>query len=192
MDICVFGASSSRLDGIYFTEAEKLGCLMAKEDFGLVFGGGREGLMGAVSKGAYSLGGKITGIAPRFFDEPGILFKDCTLILTDTMRERKALMEELSDAIIVLPGGIGTFEEFFEMLTLKQLGKCDKAIVLLNTAGYFDKMRELIMSAISGGFVSEACMELIHFADTPEDAIEYIKGYKPQTGNIKRLTDYNK
>ena len=155
MNVCVYGASSSRIEPEYFSEAERLGRLLAENGFGLVFGGGREGLMGAVSRGAFSKGGRIIGIAPRFFDEPGILCENCSeLIFTETMNERKALMAQYSDAFIALPGGIGTFEELFETLTLKQLGRTDKAIVLLNTLDYYAPIQSLLFKTAESGFMS--------------------------------------
>ena len=110
---------------------EALGRARVQKGFGLVFGGGAQGLMGAAVRGVIAAGGYSLGIAPRFFDKPGILQKDCSEFLyPETMRERKQLMEERADAFIVLPGGIGTFEEFFEILTLKQLGRINKPIML--------------------------------------------------------------
>lgn len=193
MRVCVYGASSSRLEKIYYDECEKLGSLLAQSGHGIVFGGGREGLMGAIARGSHSLGGEIIGIAPRFFDEPGILYENCTeLIFTETMRERKKLMEERSDACLVLPGGIGTFEEFFEMLTLKQLGQSEKAIVILNINGYYEPMQTMLEHAVENGFVSKNCLELYSFADTPEQAISALENYVPRTGDIHKLSDYSK
>lgn len=194
MEICVYGASSSRLEPIFYEETERLGLLMAQKGHGLVFGGGREGLMGAVARGAHSVGGRICGIAPKFFDEPGILYEHCTeLVYTETMRERKKLMEERSEACIVLPGGIGTFEEFFEMLTLKQLGRSDRAIVMLNTKGYYLPLQRLLEATAQQGFMSQGCLELYSIANSAEDALKLIDDYKPQgSGSIKRLTDYNR
>lgn len=193
MKICIYGASSRTLDEIYYAEAERLGALMAQRGHSLVFGGGAEGLMGAVARGVYSGGGEIIGIAPKFFDEPGILFGHCTeLLFTETMNERKQLMEEKSDAVIVLPGGIGTFEEFFEILTLKQLGRVSHAIVMLNTKGYFTPMQTLLEHTAKQRFMSEKCLEIFSLVDTPEAALETIEGYVPQTGNLKRLEDYTK
>ncbi len=193
MRICIYGASSRTLDEIYYAEAEKLGTLMAQRGHSLVFGGGAEGLMGAVARGVFSGGGKILGIAPKFFDEPGILFEHCTeLLFTETMNERKQLMEENSDAVIVLPGGIGTFEEFFEILTLKQLGRVSHAIVMLNTKGYFAPMQALLEHTATQRFMSEKCLEIFSLVDTPEAALEIIEHYVAQTGNLKRLEDYTK
>lgn len=193
MNICVYGSSSAQLAPEFFEAAEAFGGLIAAAGHSLVFGGGREGLMGAAARGAYSRKGRITGIAPSFFNEPGILFEHCTeMILTETMRERKQLMDERSDAFVVLPGGIGTFEEFFEMLTLKQLGKHDRAMVLLNTRSYYTPMLRFIEAAVEQGFVSRSCLTLFYMADTPADVLSYIENYTPQTGNLKRLSDYNK
>ena len=138
-------------------------------------------------------GGGIVGIAPRFFDEPGILYDKCSrMIFTETMRERKQLMQENSDACIVLPGGIGTLEEFFEILTLKQLGRDDRAIVLLNTLGAHDAMIKMLGELARRRFMSESCLELYSVADTPQQAMEQLASYVPRTGSIRRLEDYNK
>ena len=193
LKICVYGASSSSLEKIYYEESERLGEMLAKNGHGIVFGGGREGLMGAIARGVKRADGEIIGIVPKFFDMPGIVFEDCTdIIYTETMRERKQLMEEKSDACLVLPGGIGTFEEFFEMLTLKQLGQSERALVILNTNGYYEHMQALLEHAAENGFMSKNVLGLYSFANTPEDALAAIENYVPRTGNINRLLDYTK
>lgn len=193
MNICIYGASSATLEPVYYAEAEKLGELLASAGHALVFGGGREGLMGAAARGVHKMGGEIIGIAPRFFDEPGILYEHCTeMLYTDTMRERKQLMEERSQATVVLPGGIGTYEEFFEMLTLKQLGRTDRAIVIVNTNGYYEPMQRLLEHTAQTHFMSHNCLELYKLVDTPQQALDYINSYVPQSGSIRRLSDYNK
>lgn len=170
-----------------------MGELLAENGYGIVFGGGREGLMGSIARGVYNKGGEILGIAPKFFDEPGILYENCSeFLFTETMRERKQLMEEKSDACLVLPGGIGTFEEFFEMLTLKQLGQSERAIVILNTNGYYEHMQSLLEHAAKNGFMSKNCLSLYALANTPEDALNALENYVPRTGNLKRLSDYSK
>ena len=193
MNICVYGASGEHLDKAYFEAAGELGGLLAQNGHRLVFGGGAGGLMGACARGAAEADGEIIGIAPRFFDEPGVLYDRCTrFIYTDTMRERKQLMETESEAFIALPGGIGTFEEFFEMLTLKQLGRHAKPMAVLNTLGYYEPMRQMLSAAADGGFMSRSCFELFAFCDTPAEAIGYIRTAPTVTGGIKRLTDYTK
>ena len=193
MNICIYGASSRKLAKEYYDAAEALGALMAKQGHTLVFGGGQEGIMGAVARGAYAHGGSIIGIAPRFFDEPGVLFAECTeFIYTDTMRERKALMEEHSEAFIVLPGGIGTYEEFFEMLTLKQLGRHNKPMVMLNTRNYYGPMSAMLQNTVDEGFMSADCMKLFGVCNTPEEALDYVLTAETLSGSIRRLDDYTK
>ena len=101
-------------------------------------------------------------------------------------------MEEKSEATIVLPGGIGTYEEFFEMLTLKQLGRTDRAIVIVNTNGYYEPMHRLLEHTAQTHFMSHNCLELYNLVDTPQEALDYINSYVPQSGSIRRLSDYNK
>lgn len=193
MRICIFGASGRELDERYYAEAETLGELIGSRGDSIVFGGGAEGLMGACAHGVHRTGGGIVGIAPRFFDEPGILYDKCSrMIFTETMRKRKQLMQENSDACIVLPGGIGTLEEFFEILTLKQLGRDDRAIVLLNTLGAHNAMIKMLEELARRRFMSESCLELYSVADTPHQAMEQLASYVPRTGSVRRLEDYNK
>lgn len=191
MNICIFGASARELEKSYYDAAFEMGEAIAKHGDGIVFGGGAEGLMGACARGAKEHGGEIVGIAPKFFDEPGILYPDCTeLIFTETMRERKQLMQERSSACIVLPGGIGTLEEFFEMLTLKQLGRDERAIVILNTNGCYDTMLKMLEELASARFMSKNCLELYCVAKTAQQAMDHLEGYVPMKGGIRRLEDY--
>ena len=193
MNICIFGASGRELEESYYAGAELLGSPIAQQGHAPVFRGGREGLMGAAARGAHKYGGDIIGIVPKFFDEPGIIYEHCTeLVFTETVRERKQLMEERSEACVVLPGGIGTFEEFFEMLTLKQLGRSDRAIVVLNTNNYYGPMQHMLEDTARQRFMSRGCLELYGLADTPDKALDYIARYVPRKGSIRRLEDYNK
>ncbi|MBQ6570610.1 MAG: TIGR00730 family Rossman fold protein [Clostridia bacterium] len=175
MNICVFGASSSNIEQKYLDAAYNLGKLMAQRGYGMVFGGGANGIMGATVRGADENGGKSVGVAPRFFDTDGILYKNCTeFIFTDTMRERKQIMEDRSDAFIVAPGGIGTFEEFFEILTLKQLGRHGKPIAVLNTDGYYDDIERLLKKTADEGFMRPGETELCSFFDRESDVLDFI------------------
>ena len=193
MKLCVYGASGERLDARYFEAARELGKELGQRGHCLLFGGGAHGLMGACAEGAESAGAEIIGVAPRFFDEPGILFPRCSdFVFTETMRERKAIMEDEGEAFLVLPGGIGTFEEFFETLTLKQLGQHDKPIALLNTLGYYDAFFALLEQAAEGGFLSRGCLSLCALCPTPEAALDYIETAAPLSGSIRRLEDYTK
>ena len=178
--ICVFGASSNNIDEEYINEAFRLGVCMVKEKFGLVFGAGLHGLMGAVAEGIYSAGGKAYGVIPEKLHRPGIASPYCSeLFVTATMHERKAKMEELSSAFIALPGGYGTFEELLEIITLKQLGYMDMPIVIMNVNGYYDDLLNMFEYATDEGFADEKYLSLFHESTTPEDALRYIKEYKP-------------
>jgi len=179
MNICVYGASSNAIDKIYLETAEKVGMKIAQSGHGIVFGGGASGVMGAVAKGADSFGGNIIGVAPSFFNVDGILYDNCTeFIYTDTMRERKQIMEDRSDAFIMMPGGIGTFEEFFEILTLKQLGRHGKAIAVYNCNGYYNDLQEMLDKAISQNFMKESCKNLCEFFVDIDKMISYIENYR--------------
>lgn len=193
MNICVYGASSTTLAPEYYAAARELGQTIAGHGHTLVFGGGDHGLMGSCAEGAYEAGGKIIGIAPRFFDEPGILCKYCDeFIYTDTMRDRKAAMEDHSDAIIAMPGGIGTFEEFFEMLTSKQLGLHAKPMVLLNTLGYYVPLLDMLSKSAESGFMSRRCMDIFSVCANASEAIDAAEHPSQLVGSIKRLEDYAK
>lgn len=176
MNICMYGASSTDLDKIYYDAAEHLGRRIAARGHGLVFGGGAQGLMGATARGLAAGGGLIKGIAPRFFDKPGILYKECSeFIFTDTMRERKELMEKLSDAFIMAPGGIGTYEEFFEVLTLKQLGQLNKPIAVFNVNGYYELLLRLLEDTVSKGFMKASCLDIFGIFDDADEMLDYIE-----------------
>ena len=193
MNICVYGASGTNLDEEYYAMARELGRELARRGHTLVFGGGERGLMGACAEGAQEFGGRIIGIAPRFFDEPGILCANCTeFIYTDTMRERKALMEERSDSIIAMPGGIGTFEEFFEMLTAKQLGLHSKPMVLLNTLGYYEPLMNMLEKCAEGRFMSRNCFDIFSVCADPAEAVDAAERPSRLSGSIDRLEDYTK
>ena len=188
MNICVYGAASKTIDAQFTEVGHALGCLLAQHGYGLVFGGGDNGMMGAVAPGTHDGGGRIIGVAPRFFNVDGVLYPHCDeLIYTDTMRERKQKMEDLSGAFIVTPGGIGTFEEFFEILTLKQLGRTKKPLVILNTAGYYDNMLAMLRRTIDSNFMSAKTLDLFGIVDTPEQAIEYIEHYVEQEVDVEEL-----
>lgn len=193
MNICVFGASSDRIDPNYLKVAEELGTLIARGGHCLVFGGGREGLMGACARGVLQAGGRALGIAPRFFDEPGVLMtEECDFLFTETMSERKRLMEEKADAFIALPGGIGTYEEFFEVLTLKQLGRHDKPMAMLNTLGYFNIFNTLLQQAAEQGFMRGDVLTLYDMCTDPEAVMDHILHRDTAPRAPRSLSTYNK
>ncbi len=190
MNICVFGASSSIIDKSYIRQTEKLGREIAKRSHTLVYGAGASGLMGAAARGAKENGGYIVGVVPNFFKDEdmgadGRIFKDCDeIITTDSMRERKRIMEDRGDAFVILPGGIGTFEEFFEVLTLKQLERHNKAIAILNIDGYYEDMLKMLEKAIEKNFFREACKLLYKVFDDYGEMLDYIENYKAPRINV--------
>ena len=176
MNICLFGASSANVDPAYEEAVFALGLEIAARGHSLIFGGGATGLMGAAVRGVSQGKGRITGIAPRFFDKPGVLFEDCSeFIFTETMRERKQLMEEKADAFIMVPGGIGTFEEFFEVLVLKQLEQMHKPIAIFNVKGYYDSFEAMLDCAVAQGFVASWCRELYGVFADAKNLLQYIE-----------------
>lgn len=176
MQICIYGASKDQIDKIYIEKSYEFGALMAKRGHSLIFGGGATGLMGAVAKGVMECKGELTGIAPKYFDRPGVLIKDYgNIIYTDNINERKEMLIEKADAFVVLPGGIGTFDEFFVTLVMKQLGELNKPIALYSINGYYDSMEELINKAKNGGFVSERVKKLYGVFNCAEEIFDYIE-----------------
>ena len=182
MNICVYGASSTQIDNAYITAGEKLGEVMAENGHNLVFGGGANGLMGAVARGVHSVGKtEIIGIAPSFFNVDGILYEHCTeFIYPESMRERKRMMDEYSDAFIVTPGGIGTFDEFFEILTLKQLSRHNKPIAILNTNGYYNHLKSFLQNGIDENFLTAECNKLFFISESADEICDYIENYRPE------------
>ncbi len=188
MNICIYGASSNDISEIYLKKTEELGEILARHGHGLVFGAGDNGVMGAAARGVKRGGGKIVGVVPSFFNVDGIIYPQCDeLIRPETMRERKQIMEDRADAFITAPGGIGTFEEFFEILTLKQLGRHNKPIVLYNLNGYYDGVVNLIEQAISQGFMREVCRQLCHVLDDPDEILNYLENYHEEKIDILHM-----
>jgi len=179
MNICLYGASSTEIDELYIKATEELGEKIGKAGHNLVYGGGANGLMGAAARGVVRAKGKVIGVAPSFFQVDGVLFEECSeLIYTETMRERKQIMEEKADAFVAVPGGIGTFDELFEILTLKQLGRHNKLVVIFNINGYFDGLVNMLFNAVEQKFMTEQSKALVEIVKTPEELLDYIDNYK--------------
>lgn len=188
MKICIYGASSNTIDKSFINAGEQLGKTIAQNGHTVIFGGGASGLMGAVARGAYGENGEIIGISPSFFNVDGVLFNDCTeMIYTETMRERKQLLEQMSDAFIVTPGGIGTFDEFFEIYTLRQLGVHKKPIAIYNTNGYYDSMISMLNNAIEKSFMPSNNLELLFISGNPQEIIKYIENHTPTECNASEF-----
>ena len=179
MHLTVFSSSSDAVDPAFFAVAAELGRTLARRGDTLVYGGTNVGLMGAVARAAIENNGDVIGVIPRYMCDRGIDFTDCELHLTRDLRERKARMEELGDAFLVLPGGFGTLEELLEILTLKQLHQHQKAIVILNARGFFDPLAELFEHVFRQRFAKETTRALYHFAPTVPDAFAYLDSYVP-------------
>lgn len=172
MNVCLYGASSNEIDAKYIVATEALGEALAQAGHGMVYGAGGCGLMGAAARGMTRRGGHIVGVVPEFLNVDGILYDKCDeMVYTETMRQRKQIMEERSDAFIVTPGGIGTYEEFFEIYTLKQLGRHQKPIILYNIDGFFDRLYDILKGLVEDGFMRETCLSLLAFASTPQQVL---------------------
>ncbi len=178
MRICVYGAASPTIEKKYITATEIMGETLAKRGHDLVFGAGGNGLMGAAARGFKNGGAHIIGVIPKFFENENVeaICDFCDrLLMPDTMRERKQLMEDNADAFIVVPGGIGTYEEFFEILTLKQLCRHNKPIAVYNLFGFYDEINCAMMSAINKEFIKDNCKELYFTSDSLDEIIKYIE-----------------
>ena len=188
MNICIYGASSTEIDDIFIKETERLASVLAARGHNLVFGAGANGLMGAAARGFHAKGAKIYGVVPEFFNADGILFENCTeLIRTKTMRERKQKMDDLSDAFIACPGGIGTYEELFEILTLKQLCQTRRPLVVYDINGYFKPFRTLLDHSVEQKFMPKATIRLLEFITDPEECAEFIENYVEPTFSVDEV-----
>lgn len=192
MVICVFGAAAPNIDEIYIKKVEQMGEEMANRGHDLIFGAGTHGLMGAAARGFKKGGGKITGVIPNFFKEETIevIYTECDeIIYTQTMRERKQTMEDGCDAFVIVPGGIGTFEEFYEVLTLKQLGRHSKPIAVYNIDGFYDDMMNAMEKAAQKGFIRESCRQIYYCSDNLEDIIDYVENSRPVKLSLRDLKE---
>lgn len=173
--VCVYSASSSKIDKVYFEAAGRLGKLFAERRIRLVNGAGSIGLMRSVADAVLENGGEVTGVIPRFMVEQGWHHTELTrLVEVESMHERKQLMADLSDAVIALPGGCGTLEELLEVITWKQLGLYLNPIVILNTNDFFDPLLDQLKRAIDENFMRRQHGDIWHVAATPEEAVELV------------------
>ena len=183
MKICVYGSASPTIDKKYIEITEEMGKTMVQRGHSLVFGGGGNGLMGATARGVKSQGGYILGVIPTFFrnEEIEAVCDFCDkLIEPDTMRERKQIMEDNCDAFIVVPGGIGTYEEFFEILTSKQLCRHNKPIAIYNQMGYYNELYATMEQAVKKNFIKPDCLELFKISENLDELFSYLEGPQKQ------------
>ena len=178
-NICVFASSSENLDAEFYKAASELGKLIALNGYNLVYGGSRLGLMYACAESVKKEGGKVCGIIPRKLADWGLANpEDCDeFYITEGMRERKALIDQKSEAVIALPGGYGTLEEISEMITQKQLGYSNKPLVILNTLNIYDRLLDFFDNIIQKNFAQRDGKILYYVASNPQDAIKYIQNY---------------
>jgi uncharacterized protein (TIGR00730 family) len=186
--ICVYGASSPKLNQLYIEDAALLGKMIAKQDISLITGGGVMGLMAAVQEAVISAGGKTIGIIPKFMVDAGWMHNGLTdTIITKDMHERKELMAKMADAFIALPGGTGTFEELLEIITWKQLGICLKPIIILNTNNYYDSLLKQLQESVLEDFLDSRYLKLWQVAKTPAEAIELVFSMPEWDSNLNKL-----
>ena len=173
--VCVYSASSTKIDPVYFDTAYELGTLLGQQHIRLINGAGNMGLMSAVSDAALAAGGEVTGVIPRFMVEQGWHHTGLTrLVEVESMHERKKMMADLSDAVIALPGGCGTLEELLEIITWKQLGLYLTPVVILNVKGYFDPLLAMLQRAVEENFMRTQHGSIWHVAKTVREAVELV------------------
>jgi uncharacterized protein (TIGR00730 family) len=178
--VCVFCGSSRGIDRAYTEAARSLGRTLAEANVRLIFGGGHVGLMGVLSNAALEAGGEVIGVIPGFLVERELAHSGLNdLRIVGSMHERKALMSELSDGFITLPGGTGTLEEFFEILTWAQLGEHEKPCGLLNVAGYYDPLLAVFDHMLDKGFLSQSNRALLLVESEPAKLLQRLDHYRP-------------
>ena len=178
--VTVYCSSSSNLAAPFMDAARDLGRALATNRWRLVYGGNDVGMMGVLAGAARGAGGRVVGVTPQLFMDKGVADRACDeLHVTACMRERKAAMEKHGDAFVALPGGLGTFEEFFEIVCGKQLGYHNKPIVLLNVGGYYDPLLTMIRHGLELNFVRPRATQLYFVAAMVAEAVEYLKSYEP-------------
>lgn len=191
--VCVFASSCNYLEKSYYEAASEFGELLGKSGYDMVYGGSSLGLMWACAEKVKQQGSQLIGVMPERLHNMGVHTDECVeLFITPCMRSRKAKMDELSDAVVALAGGFGTLEELSEMIVQKQLGYNNKPIVILNTNGFYDKLIEFFDEIISQKFARDTAKKLYFVANTPGEAIEYIKNYQPENLAISKADIYTR
>lgn len=178
--LAVYCGSSPGADSAYADAARAMGVHMAGRGIGLVFGGGQVGLMGTIADTVLAAGGEVIGVIPTALRDKELAHKGCTeLHIVETMHERKALMADLADGFIAMPGGYGTFDEMFEMLTWGQLGYHAKPCGFLNVAGYYDALFSFLDTCVEARFVTKVHREMIIASDDPPELLDRLAAFEP-------------
>lgn len=179
-NVCVFCASSANINEQYLEAARELGRLLAQGGWRCVNGGGAVGLMGAVTDGTLDAGGEVTGVIPKFMVDHGWCYDRLEdVIVTADMHQRKMMMSEMADAVIAMPGGVGTMEELMETITWRQLGLVKVPVIILNTLGYYDRLLKMLEHAVDEGFMKPSHAMLWQVAETPSQAIAFLDNNTP-------------
>lgn len=179
MRICVYCSSSAAVDEIYFQAAREVGRLIGVRGHSLIYGGSDVGLMGAVARAAHDAGARVVGVLPNSIARHVAASPVADeMTITATMAERKALMEAGADAFLALPGGFGTLEELFQVLTLRQLGEIDSAVAVLNVAGFYDHLLAHLECVYGSRFARPEYRALYHVTAEPEEALAYVENYR--------------
>ena len=184
--ICVFCASSESVEDHFKNVALELGRKLGQQGIELIYGGASIGLMGCIARGVHEENGRVTGVLPGFFKTKDIEYSEADeLIVTRDMRERKAVMDQKSDAFIVLPGGIGTLEEAMEILSMRQLRLTEKPLVFINTKGFYDGLRATFAEMVDMKFAKPNILDMYAMVPDPKTALDYLSGYVPQRSDKK-------
>jgi cytokinin riboside 5'-monophosphate phosphoribohydrolase len=193
LSICVFCASASKLPEVHRQVARRLGELIAERGHRLVYGGGDVGLMGEVARAVSAKGGRIFGAIPRTLVERELAYGPADeLVVTETLRERKAEMDARADAFVGLPGGFGTLEELVEVITLRLLGLHERPIVIVDVDGYYAPFRALVREMVDQGFAPSGEGDLFEVAGSPEEALELVEstlGHVSHTATVETLVE---
>ena len=181
--VCVYCGSSDQTDEVYLRAAQAMGEALSERGLGLIFGAGKTGMMGRVADAVLANGGQAIGVIPKIFETPELMHNDLSeLHVVESMHARKAMMMELSDALVALPGGFGTFEELFEALTWSQIGLHHKPIGVLNIDNYFTPLLDLIEHAREQGFIYSEHRQLLISETQPQDLLDRLSSYHPPDG----------
>jgi uncharacterized protein (TIGR00730 family) len=187
--IWVLAGSADHLRPDFYAAAQHMGRLLAEEHITLVYGAGKTGLMGAVAEGALKAGGEVVGVTPVQLNTPVLIHQGLTrLEVTENMHTRKARLQSLADAVVALPGGLGTFEELFEALTWAQLGLRRKPVGVLNTVGYYTPLLDLVGHAIKAGFIYPEHERLLLSDEEPAGLLSKLRTFVPPTGLERWVT----
>lgn len=186
-NICVYCASSSKIDSIYFETAKKLGTILAQNNLRLVYGGGSVGMMGVLADSVLKAGGEVTGVIPQFMCDAKWQHDGLTeLVITDNMHERKEKMALLGDAAVALPGGCGTLEELLEVITWKQLGIYTKPIVIVNVGGYYDHLIAQFQQAADELFMRPQHLRMWTVVESAEQILDAIANAHTWDENLRQ------